>query len=157
MADELKIRVHDWRQVEAELLRRGATFREERHIVDTYFRQATPTEVLKIQQDQRGHWLVELKPHDGKFAIVKFDPISDPARLHAELTERFGVKSVLRKICRFYDWGAYVIDFNLIEDVGDFLVLTGEEPRPELLAELGIDNPEYIRVPFDELPRLRTS
>src|SRR5687767_1025960 len=105
MADELKIRVHDYRKVEAELLARGATFREERRIVDTYFNQPAPHEVLKIQQDQRGHWLVNLKPRDGKFEIVKFDliPEGEVAGLHAELEQRFGIMSVLRKRCLFYD------------------------------------------------------
>jgi len=156
MADELKIRVHDYRRVEAELVQRGARFREERNIVDTYFNQPVPQEVLKIQQDERGHWLVHLKPHDGKFDIVKFDKIPDPVALHAELEARFGIMSILRKRCRFFDWGEYVLDFNLIEGFGEFLVLTGKDPRPELLHELGIRDPEFIRIPFNELPRRET-
>lgn len=153
MKTELKVRVEDWRRVEAALLERGATFREERKIVDTYFNQPVPHEVYKIQQDERGHWLVNLKPRDGKFDIAKFEKIADPDALHAELEERFGVMSVLRKRCRFYDWGDYVADLNLIEGVGDFLVLTGDEPGPEMLEELGVDDPEFVTVPFNELPK----
>jgi adenylate cyclase class IV len=153
MAEELKVRVLDWRAAEAELLAHGATFREERKIVDTYFNQAVKHEVLKIQEDGRGHWLVHLVPHEGKFKIEKFDPISDPVALHVELTERFGIMSVLRKRCRFYDWGSYFLDFNLIEQFGDFLVITGDAPTEEMLRELGIDVAERITVPFNELPR----
>ena len=154
MAEELKIRVHDWRQAERELLRHGATFREERKIIDTYFHQPVRHQVLKIQQDERGHWLVHLKPRDGKFEIVQFDPVADPATLYAELEQKHGVMSVLRKVCRFYDWGEYFLDFNLIEEYGDFLVITGAAPTEAMLRELGIETAERITVPFNELPRL---
>ena len=147
MADEIKVRVRDWRRVEAELLARGAVFREERNIVDTYFNQPEPHHVLKIQKDDRAHWYVKLTPHDGKFAIDLFERIDgDPAPLYAQLTEKFGVMSVLTKRCRFYDWRDYVIDFNLIDGYGDFLVLTGTAPSAALLRELGIDEPEFVTV-----------
>jgi adenylate cyclase class IV len=153
MAEELKVRVLDWRAAEAQLLANGATFREERKIVDTYFNQPVKHEVLKIQEDGRGHWLVHLTPHEGKFKIVTFDPIADPAAKHVELTERFGIMSVLRKRCRFYDWGTYFLDFNLIEEFGDFLVITGDAPTEQMLRDLRIDIAERITVPFNELPR----
>jgi adenylate cyclase class IV len=153
MTDELKIRVHDYKRVETELLRRGAVFREERQIVDTYFNQPVPHEVLKIQRDQHNNWLVYLKPRDGKFEVVKFEKLADADGLHAELEAKFGIMSVLTKRCLFYDWGAYFLDFNLIEDFGEFLVITGEAPTVEMLAELGVDNPERVTVPFNELPR----
>jgi adenylate cyclase class IV len=157
MAEELKVRVLDWRAAEAQLLANGATFREERKIVDTYFNQPVKHEVLKIQEDGRGHWLVHLTPHEGKFKIVTFDPIADPAAKHVELTERFGIMSVLRKRCRFYDWGTYFLDFNLIEEFGDFLVITGDAPTEQMLRDLRIDIAERITVPFNELPRHPTS
>ena len=154
MTDELKVRVHDYQRVEAELVARGGVFREERHIVDTYFHQPVPHAVKKIQHDERGHWLVELTPHHGKFAIVKFDKLDDPDPLYAQLTRELGVMSILRKRCRFFDWGDYVVDINLIEGYGDFLVITGAAPTLDMLRPLGITNPEHITVPFNELPRL---
>ncbi len=153
MAEELKVRVLDWERAEAALLAHGATFREERRIVDTYFHQPEPHHVLKIQQDQRGFWLVRLTPRDGKFSIDQFDPIADEPELRAELTRTFGVMSVLRKRCRFYDWGSYFLDFNLIEEYGDFLVITGDAPTEAMLRELGVEIGERIRVPFNELPK----
>lgn len=154
MAHELKIRVHDHRQVEATLVSHGAIFSEERKIVDTYFNQPVPQEVLKIQQDERGHWLINLKPRDGKFDIVKFEQISDTASLHAELEQKFGIMSILTKRCRFFDWGEYSLDLNLIEQFGDFLVLTGPAPTIDMLHQFGIETSERITVPFNELPRI---
>lgn len=152
MTEELKVRVHDWLAAEAQLFAHGATFREERQIVDTYFNQP-PHHVLKIQQDQRGFWLVQLTPKDGKFSIDKFDPIDEPEALRRELEAKFGVMSVLRKRCRFYDWGSYFLDFNLIEEYGNFLVITGDAPTESMLRELGVQFAERITVPFNELPR----
>ena len=153
MTDELKVRVHDYKRIETELLRRGAVFREERQIVDTYFNQPVPHEVLKIQRDQHNNWLVYLKPRDGKFEVVKFEKLADADGLQLELEAKFGIMSVLTKRCLFYDWGTYFLDFNLIEDFGEFLVITGEAPTVEMLAEVGVDNPERVTVPFNELPR----
>jgi len=153
MSEELKIRIRDYKKVEENLVKCGAKFSEEIDVVDTYFRQPVG-EVLKITEDNRGNFLVNLKSKDGKFEIVKYEPIDNIDRVKSDLTKKFGVKCVLKKKRRFFDFENYKININFIEDVGEFLIVEGENLAREIITEkLKIKNPEFITVSFDELRR----
>jgi len=153
MAEELKIRIKGYKEVEKHLEKLGARFIEEINAVDTYFKQPKG-EVLKITEDERGDFLVNLKSKDGKFRVVKYEKIDDAEKLKGELTHEFGVKCILRKRRRFFDFGGYRININLIEDVGEFLIVEGEGLSPEAIAKkLKIRNPEIVTVSFDEMKK----
>lgn len=151
MPEELKIRIQDYRKVEEQLKQLGARFYEELNVVDTYFNQPSG-EVMKITEDDSGNYLVNLKSRNGKFEIVKYEKIADIQKLKSELTDKFGVKTVLKKECRFFDFENYKININLIEGLGEFLIVEGEDLSSEIITEkLGVKNPEFITVSFDEL------
>jgi adenylate cyclase class IV/diadenosine tetraphosphate (Ap4A) HIT family hydrolase len=151
MAEELKIRIHDYKKVEENLKKLGAKFTEEISVVDTYFKQPSG-EVLKITEDDKGNFLVNLKLKEGKFQILKYEKIDDVNKLKKELTRKFGIKCVLKKKRRFFDFEKYMININLIENVGEFLIVEGENLTKDIITEkLGIRNPEFITVSFDEL------
>jgi adenylate cyclase class IV len=151
MVEELKIRIKDYKKIEEHLKKLGAKFTEEINIVDTYFKQPTG-EVLKITEDDRGNFLVNLKSENGKFQIVKYEKIDNVEKLKKELMEKFGVKCILKKKRRFFDFEKYMININLIEDVGEFLIVEGENLSSEIITEkLKIKSPEFITVSFDEL------
>ena len=153
MIEELKVRIHDYKKVEENLKRLGAKFSEEIDVVDTYF-NPPKGEVLKITEDDKGDFLVNLKSKDGKFEIVKYEKIDNVEEVKKELSEKFGVKCVLKKKRRFWYLEDFMININLIEDVGEFLIVECENPTPEIITEkLGIKNPEFITVSFDELKR----
>ena len=153
MVEELKIRIRDYKKVEGNLIKLGAKFSEEIDVVDTYFKQPVG-EVLKIAEDNRGNFLVNLKSRDGKFKIVKYEPIDNVTKIKDDLTKKFGIKCVLKKKRRFFDFENYKININLIEDVGEFLIVEGENLAPEIITEkFKINNPEFVTVSFDELRR----
>ena len=60
MAEELKIRIQNYKKIEEGLIKLGAKFSEETNVVDTYFKQSVG-KVLKITEDNRGKFLVNLK------------------------------------------------------------------------------------------------
>ena len=153
MAEELKIRIHDYRKVEERLVQLGAKFSREANVKDTYFNQEGH-DVLKITESDEGDFLVELKSKDGKFEIVKHESIDNADELKEELSSKFGVKCVLKKKRRFFGFGDYIININLIEDVGEFLVVEGKKPTKYIITEkMGIKDPEFITVPFSELKK----
>ena len=153
MAEELKIRIRDYNKVEDNLIKLGAKFSGEIDVVDTYFKQPAG-EVLKITEDDRGNFLVNLKSRNGKFEIVKYEEIDDVQKVKDDLTKKFGIKCVLKKKRRFFDFENYKININLIEDIGEFLIAEGENLAPEIITgKLKIENPEFVTVSFDELRR----
>lgn len=146
MLEELKIRIHNYKKMEEKLKQLGAKFTEEINVVDTYF-NSPKGEVLKITEDDKGDFLVNLKSKDGKFEIVKYEKIDNIEKLKKELTRKFGVKCVLKKKRRFWYLGDFMININLIEDVGEFLIVEGENLSTEFITEkLEIENPEFITV-----------
>lgn len=108
--------------------------------------------MLKLTRDDRGNFLVELQEKNGKFEIIKYKKITNPEELEAKLSDTYGVNCVLRKKRRFYNFANYSVNINLIEGVGEFLVVEGENLRKTIITEdFGIKNPEYITIPFNEL------
>ncbi len=153
MKEEVKIRIHDYKAVEEKLIELGVKFIEEIEVTDTYFNQP-PDKVLKITEDDRGNFLVKLKSKDWKFEIAEYKPIKDVSKLKNQLTEKFGIKCILKKKRRFFDFGKYSININLIENVGEFLIIEGEKLTPDIATNiLKIKNPEFIHVSFDELKK----
>lgn len=153
MVEELKIRIQNYKKVESKLIKLGVKFSEEINVIDVYFKQPAG-EVLKITEDDKGNFLVNLKSKNGKFQIMKYEKIDDVEKVKEELIEKFGIKCILRKKRRFFDFENYKININLIEDVGEFLIIEGENLTPEIITgKLKIKNPEFITVSFDELKR----
>ena len=151
MLEELKIRIHNHKEVEKHLLGLGGIFIEEISAIDTYFKQPRGN-VLKVTEDNRGNFLVSLKSVNGKFQIDKQEPIVDLDEVKSDLSDKFGIKCVLKKSRRFFKFGKYSININLIEEVGEFLLVEGKRLTSEVITEkLKIQNPEFIAVSFDEL------
>ena len=153
MKEELKIRIENYKEIQKRLLRAGAKFIEEISCKDTYFKQPKG-EVLKITEDDKGDFQVHLKEENGKFRIISYDEIGQVELRKKELSQRHGIKCILKKKRIFFDFGDYMININLIEDVGEFLIVEGENLNPEIITEkLGIKDPEFITVSFDELKK----
>lgn len=153
MMDEIKIRITDYKETENKLKASGCKFFGEADIVDTYF-IAPKGVVLKITEGSEGSFLVNLKSNDGKFRIVKREKIDDAVQIKKQLATEQGVKCVLKKKIRFWALGSARISIQLIEGVGEFLILEGENLKPEIItSKLQINNPEFITVSFDELKR----
>jgi adenylate cyclase class IV len=153
MVEELKIQIYDYKKIEANLKRLGWKFSEEINVTDTYF-NSPKSEVLKITEDDKGNFLVNLKSKNGKFQIVKYEKTDNVQEMKKELSNRFGVKCILKKIRRFWhkEKENYTININLIEDVGEFLIVEGEGLTRDIITEkLQIKNPKFITISFDEL------
>jgi adenylate cyclase class IV len=151
MPEELKIRIKNHKEIEEQLKSFGAKFTAELNVTDTYFNQPSG-EVLKITEDERGYSLVNLKSKDGKFEIVKYEKVENIDKIKKELTEKYEVKCVLKKKRRFFDFQDYKININIIEDLGEFLIVEGENLTEKIITDkLKIDNPEFVKVPFSDL------
>jgi len=153
MVEELKIRIADYEKIESDLTRRGAKFSGELHVIDTYFKQPAG-EVLKITEDDTGDFLVNLKSKNGKFEIARYERVVEARELKDKLARELGVKCVLKKKRRFWKLDGISLNINLIEGVGEFLIVEGERLSPDVITEkLKIKKPEFVTVSFDELKR----
>jgi adenylate cyclase class IV len=151
MAQELKVRIKQYVVIEAKLMQLNAQYVGESSFVDTYFHQE-PGVVLKIIEDKSGNTILHLKADGGKFQIVRREFITDIESHKNELKKKHGVKKVLSGKRISYNLGEHKITLCLIDDVGEFLILTSEDPKEEVIVKtLGIQNPEYVRVSFDEV------
>ena len=151
MATELKARIPDIDKLESRLKDLGAVFDRELKVTDTYFCQPEGF-VLKIVKDSKGSRLSRLEAKDGTFIIVEDKLLNNPETVEKELTQEHGIYRILRKKRRFYKYKDYTIDLNLIEELGDFIILVHESPKEEDMEKiLDVSEPEYIRVPFSEL------
>lgn len=62
------------------------------------------------------------------------------------------MKCILKKKRRFFALDTMAININLIEGVGEFLIVEGEEvSRTFITDRLKIPHPEFVTVSFDEL------
>jgi adenylate cyclase class IV len=153
MVQELKIRINNLATVENKLKELGAIFVKEEPFVDTYFNQP-PGLVLKIVTVEHFSNLIKLESTDGKFRIVSKTLVENAEQEKAELSAEFGIKSVLQGKRMFFELEDLKISISLIDELGQFLILTSENPTEDFISEkLGIKNPEYIRVSFDELTK----
>ncbi len=151
MIEELKIRIQDYKSVEQHLKNIGGKFLEELSVIDTYFNQPKGS-VLKITEDDKGAFLVNLKSKDGKFDILKYENIENLDTVKKDLTNKHGLKCILRKKRRFWSLDGISININLIEGLGEFLIVEGENLKEDIITnKLKIKNPEFVRVSFDQL------
>lgn len=151
MTQELKIRIQNLAAVENKLKELGTIFIKEEPFIDTYFNQP-PGSVLKIVTAEHFSNLIKLESQDGKFRVISKTFIENVERAKTELSSEFGIKSVLQGKRMYYQLEDLKITISLINDVGQFLILTGANPSENFFTEkLGIKDPDYIRVSFDEL------
>ncbi len=151
MTQELKIRINNLALVENKLKELGAIFVKEEQFVDTYFNQP-PGSVLKIVTAEHFSNLVKLESQDGKFRVISKTFIENVESEKTQLSSEFGIKSVLQGKRIYFELEDLKITISLIDEIGQFLILTGANPSEDFVTEkLGIKNPEYIRVSFDEL------
>lgn len=150
MTEELKIHIDDPDEIEDRLRAIGARYVKEVDITDTYFDQ--PGMVLKVTEDETGSLLTQLEAQDSGFRFIKEEPLDDVAATKEELAEQYGVKCVLKKRKRFWDYDNYNINLNLFDDIGNFLIVEGETVRPDIFTEtLRIEDPQYLTRSFAEL------
>lgn len=151
-SQELKIRIESYEDAREKLERSGANLTKELTVRDTYFKQPG-NKVLKITEDNTGDYLVELEPEDGGFQIRRYEEINDAESRKQELESEYGIYCILEKQRIFYELGSYTFNFNLIDEVGDFLVVEGEDISEEIFEQIGFENPEFVRVPFSQLKK----
>lgn len=151
MTQELKIRINNLATIENRLKELGAIFVKEEPFIDTYFNQPAGS-VLKIVTAEHFSNLIKLEHQDGKFRVISKTFIENVERKKAELSKEFGIKSVLQGKRIYFELEDLKITISLIDEVGQFLILTGTNPSEDFITEkLGIKNPEYIRISFDGL------
>jgi len=151
MKEEIKIRLTDYKETENTLIRLGAKFSKEAKVTDTYFKQPVG-QVKKVTEGDDGNFLVELTSENGKWQIQRYEKIADVEKQKQQLTDKLGIKRVLKKRRRFFHLGDWMININLIDGIGDFLIAEGENLPPKLVAKkLRIESPEFVTESFDNL------
>lgn len=149
--EELKIFIDNAQKAEEQIVAKGAVFTQEVFVTDTYFNQPEGF-VLKLTEDDRGYFLTQLQAEAGGFKFIKQEKIEDLEITKKQLTEQFGIKCILKKKRRFFDFGKYMINLNLFEDIGNFLIIEGKTVTKDVIEEeLGFENPKYLTISFDKL------
>jgi len=151
MARELKIWLDDESHITGKLKSLGAVFEGITDTVHTYFNQPDG-QVLKLVDSGSRTTLDRLKRQGKQFVFAGKEPVADRARMLQELTDEYGVKAVLIMHARSYRLHDYEVALYDIQDVGKFLILTGEDPTIELLDKwFGLKSPKIVTVSFDNL------
>lgn len=151
MQQELKIRIHHHSKIEARLKELGAVFVKEANFVDTYF-NAPKGKVMKIVENKDGATVVRFAENNGKFDVVGREKIDDLQKTLERLTKEYGINKILKGTRKEYLYNEFKLTFNLIDDMGDFLIVTSDGSQESFIKDiLNIQNPEYITVPFNEL------
>lgn len=151
MKQELKIRIHNHEKLEKQLQEIRATFIKETHFVDTYF-NAPKENVLKIGETDEGAFIVRFTEKNGKFDVGKKEKIADLDKTREQFLSKHGLHKILKGTRKEYIYNDLELTFNLIDGVGEFLIVTSEEGQDAFIKDvLKIQNPEYIRTPFSEV------
>ncbi len=151
MIQEIKAKVYDVQEIERRLMQNGAKVIDQTYFIDTYFHQPKGG-VLKIVEKKKGAFINIFQAIDGKFEVVKDEQIDNLEELKRKLVAQYGIKRIMKGSRKFFQLRNYQIIFNLIDDVGNFIIVTGENPSKEFVEkDLGIKKPEYITVSFDEV------
>lgn len=151
MKQELKIRIRNYKELEKQLQKLGAKPVFETYFVDTYF-NAHEGEVLKIVESVKGARLVKFSANQGKFDIVSREKIENPEEKILQLKAEYGIDKILEGFRKGYLYKDFEITFNIIDNVGEFLIVVAENGQNEFIKnELGIENPEYITASFNKL------
>jgi len=157
---ELKIQILNYRKIEKDLQNLGGVLYETKKIVDTYFKIKNANSVLKIAEyNNETFFLEELeKNQNGGFEIInekKIEGLDKTNEIKAELKIKFGIKCILKAERHYFRFPQFRVIINLIDNVGEFLILTGENISEEMITKiLMIENPKFIRVPFSDLQQL---
>jgi adenylate cyclase class IV len=147
---ELKARIDDPERTEADLTRLGAEFigaATHRYI---YFNQP-PGEVLKLTEADDAVYRTVIRARGNQFEIVSHEPTDDPAALRIQLTRKYGIKRRLTNHRRFFTLPDNEVSINLIDGVGDFLIIEGAGAPVKLLGELGLGEAVVVTDSFDNL------
>lgn len=145
------MRIYNSQALEKRILQNGAKLTDQTSFVDTYFNQPSGN-VLKIVEKNKGAFLNTFQAADGRFNVVKDERVNNPGKLKKQYASQYGIKRIMKGKRKFFEFKYYLLTFNLIDNVGDFLIVTGENPSTEFVKnELFIKNPEYITVSFDEV------
>lgn len=154
MAQELKLRVTNYKTVESNIKQLGGTLQRTTTFEDIYFKQPEGF-VYKLSGDKNEWEIIKLTAVDGKFRIITKEPVADKKKIFGKLEKKYGVENTLKGKRITYALKGTKLQFNLIDSVGNFLVITSEEPTLDfVLTSLKINNPEFITVPFNKLPTL---
>ena len=151
MARELKIRLGDKQQAITKLTSLGGEYVNDTGSVHTYFNQPDGL-VLKLVEMNGVVTLDILKREGENFIIVSQEPVKNQAAMLEKLKDQYGIKTKLTMRARSYQLQDYKVGLYDIENVGEFLILTGDNPTVELLDKwFAIKSPEVITVSFDNL------
>jgi adenylate cyclase class IV len=146
--EKRKIRINDVKETEKKLILAGAKFIDDIEVSDTYYNQDQGS-VLKVTECDYGKFLVQIIGKN----IIRHEKIEKPRELKNALKERYGRDTILDKRRKKYEWNEYSVRIYMIEEVGDFLVVTGENVPDSVFGEFGFEEPEFIEVPFSELAK----
>ena len=127
MIQEIKVRIYNVQEVEQRLLQNGAKITDQTYFIDTYFHQPKG-KVLKIVEKKSGAFMNIFQAVDGKFQVVKDEQINNLEKLKKELVVQYGIKRIMKGNRKFFQFQNYQIILNLIDDVGSFIIVTGENP-----------------------------
>ncbi len=151
MSKELKVRITDVEKIQKLILQKGGEYIGETPFVDTYFNQPAG-KVLKIVRKNTGYFINIFHAVDGKFETIKDQQTDQADQLIKEYTSKYGVKRVLKGKRIYYKLKNQHITFNLIDNIGNFLIITSPNPTNAFVEkELEIKDPDYLRVSFDEV------
>jgi len=151
MARELKIWLYDRQQVIAKLTALGGEHLNDTSSIHTYFNQPDG-QVLKLVEMNGAITLDILKRQGKNFVIVSQEPVENQAAMLEKLKNQYGIKTKLTMHSKSYQLQGYKIGLYDIENVGEFLILTGDNPTVELLDKwFAIKLPKVVTVSFDNL------
>lgn len=153
MTEEIKLRVGNISEVEEKLEQDGEKLQEKK-LVDTYFRTECDS-VLKLRESSSGNLVIRYQPTEQGFEKVLDKKVEKPKEIKTELKDENGIKSILDKEMKFYSWKEFTVIINRIKNLGEFLIIEGDEkPDKELVFEkLNLKNPGIIKVPFSDLTK----
>ncbi|MPZ98402.1 MAG: CYTH domain-containing protein [Dehalococcoidia bacterium] len=121
---EVKARVEDPARLVGRVLELGATLAWERHQRDTFF--AVPDGYLKLREMEGGAELIAYRrepasePRPSDYEVAKVD---EPLQVAALLRGRFGVRGVVEKQRRCFQWRHTRIHLDEVEGLGPFVEL----------------------------------
>ncbi|MFB6099956.1 MAG: hypothetical protein ABEK16_01665 [Candidatus Nanohalobium sp.] len=149
--EELKARVKDREDLEDRIAELGGNKKKLISVRDTYF-SGQGEDALKITESKDGSFLRKYEKRSEGFELVKDERIKEPDEKREEMAERHGIKADQRKEQEVYELNGKTVILNSIEGLGDFLIVQGEEVQKKFIEDtIGVEDPEYIEVPFSEL------
>jgi adenylate cyclase class IV len=151
--EELKIRIQSKERIEQRIQELGGEFEKKEKTRETYF-QDQGDNALKIVEADGDSFLRKYESREEGFEGTRDEKIERPEQKKEELAQRFGVKTRQKKVQRFYSLKGKRAIIISIEGLGDFLVVQGEKVEKSFIEEeTGIEDPEYIEVPFSDLEK----